>query len=57
MSKNAWNLSRLVGLCSCGCSSLLIAAVELLLGMQPSDVGVDVGSLILVDPAWWDPFG
>jgi hypothetical protein len=53
MSKNAWNLSRLVGLCSCGCSSLLIAAVELLLGMQPSDVG----SLILVDPAWWDPFG
>jgi hypothetical protein len=24
--------------------------------MQPSDAGVDVGLLILVDPAGWDPF-
>ena len=32
-------------------------AFKSLLGMQPSDAGVDVGLLILVDPPRWDPFG
>jgi hypothetical protein len=31
--------------------------VELALGVDASDAGVDVGLLILVDPAGWDPFG
>jgi hypothetical protein len=44
-------------LCGCGCSSSLVAAVESVLGVQPLDAGVDVGLLILVDPAGWDPFG
>jgi hypothetical protein len=43
-------------LCGCWCSSSSIA-FESLLGMQPSDAGVDVGLLILVDPPRWDPFG
>jgi hypothetical protein len=54
--KNAWNLGRLVGLCRCGCSSSSIV-VESSLSTQPPDARVDVGSLILVDPAGWDPFG
>jgi hypothetical protein len=43
------------------CSGLqplsLVVAVELALGVDALDAGVDVGLLILVDPAGWDPFG
>jgi hypothetical protein len=35
----------------------LVAAVELALGVEALDASVDVGLLILVDPAWWYPFG
>jgi hypothetical protein len=42
------------------CSSASVA-VEALLGMQPSNAGVDVGLLILVDPSrrnpFWQPVG
>jgi hypothetical protein len=31
-------------------------AVELALGVEAFDAGVDVGVLIVVDPAGWDPF-
>ena len=31
--------------------------MELALGVDASDAGVDVGLLILVDPPGWDPFG
>ena len=31
--------------------------VELALGVEALDSGVDVGLLLLVDPPWWDPFG
>ena len=34
-----------------------VAAVELALGVEASDAGVDVGSLIVVDPPGRDPFG
>jgi hypothetical protein len=37
--------------CGGGCSSLSVAAVESLLGVDAPDAGLDVGSLILVDPA------
>ena len=40
--------------CRCGCSSSI--AVKSPLGVDASDAGVDVGLLILVDPAGWDPF-
>ena len=33
------------------------SAVELALGVDSLDAGIDVGLLILVDPAGWDPFG
>jgi hypothetical protein len=33
------------------------SAVELALGVDALDASVDVGLLILVDPAWWNPFG
>ena len=33
------------------------SAVELALGVDALDAGVDVGLLILVDPSGWDPFG
>ena len=70
LSKNAWKskpgLSASKGalfgqlqrmpLCGCGCSLPSVAAVEPPLGVDPSDAGVDVGLLILVDPAGWDPF-
>ena len=35
----------------------MVAAVELALGFDALDAGVDVGLLILVDPPWWYPFG
>ena len=34
-----------------------VAAVELALGVEASDAGVDVGSLIVVDPPGRGPFG
>ena len=34
-----------------------VAPVELALGIEASDAGVDVGLLILVDPSGRDPFG
>jgi hypothetical protein len=34
-----------------------VVVVELALGVDAFDPGVDVGLLILVDPPWWDPFG
>ena len=34
-----------------------VQAVELALGVEASDAGVDVGLLMLVDPSGWDPFG
>jgi hypothetical protein len=34
-----------------------VPAVELALGVEALDAGVDVGLLVLVDPAGWDPFG
>ena len=34
-----------------------VAAVELALGVQPSDAGIDLRPLILVDPPGRDPFG
>ena len=34
-----------------------VAAVELALGVEALDAGVEVGLLILVDPFWWCPFG
>jgi hypothetical protein len=34
-----------------------LSAVELALVVDASDAGVDVGLLMLVDPAGWDPFG
>jgi hypothetical protein len=41
----------------CGVLPLPSAApVQLALGVYSSDAGVDVGLLILVDPAWWYPF-
>jgi hypothetical protein len=43
-------------LCGCGCSLPSVAAVESPLGVDASDAGVDVGLLILVDPAGRDPF-
>jgi len=33
------------------------SAVELALGLDALDAGIDVGLLILVDPAGWDPCG
>jgi hypothetical protein len=33
------------------------SVVELALGVDALDAGVDVGLLILVDPSGWDPFG
>ena len=38
-------------------TSSLAVVVELALGMYSLDAGVDVGLLMLVDPAGWDPFG
>ena len=41
----------------CGVLPLPSASpVELTLGVDALDAGVDVGSLILVDPSGWDPF-
>ncbi len=40
-----------------GRSSPSVVVVELALGVEALDAGVDVGLLILVDPAGWDPFG
>ena len=34
-----------------------VPAVELALGVEASDAGVDVGPLIVVDPPGRDPFG
>jgi hypothetical protein len=34
-----------------------VVVVELALGVEALDAIVDVGLLILVDPAGWDPFG
>ena len=34
-----------------------VVVVELALGVYSFDAGVDVGLLMLVDPAGWDPFG
>jgi hypothetical protein len=42
--------------CRCGCSSS-VAPVQLALGFEAPDAGVDVGLLILVDPSGWYPFG
>jgi hypothetical protein len=42
--------------CRCGYPSS-VAPVQLVLGIEASDAGVDVGSLILIDPPWWYPFG
>ena len=42
------------------CSGLLPSSAstsQLPLGVEALDAGVDVGLLILVDPAGWDPFG
>ena len=42
----------------CGVLPLPSASVvELALGIEASDAGVDVGLLILVDPSGRDPFG
>ena len=38
-------------------TSSLAVVVELALGMYSLDAGIDVGLLMLVDPAGWDPFG
>jgi hypothetical protein len=32
------------------------ASLSLLLGVQAPDSGVELGSLLLVDPSGWDPF-
>jgi hypothetical protein len=42
---------------SCGGCSSSAAASQLALGVESLDAGVDVGLLVLVDPAGWDPFG
>ena len=34
-----------------------VPVVELALVVEASDAGVDVGVLIVVDPAGWNPFG
>ena len=40
----------------CGVLPSSVPAVELALGVDALDSGIDVGVLILVDPAGWDPF-
>ena len=40
-----------------GRSSSSVVVVELALVVDALDAGIDVGLLILVDPAWWYPFG
>jgi len=39
--------------CGGGCSA---APEPASLGMEPPDSGVDLGSLVAVDPPRWDPF-
>ena len=38
-------------------TSSLAVVVELALGVEALDAGVDVGLLMLVDASGWDPFG
>jgi hypothetical protein len=38
-------------------SAVSVVVVELALGVDAFDAGIDVGLLILVDPSGWDPFG
>jgi hypothetical protein len=38
-------------------SAVSVVVVELALGVDAFDAGIDVGLLMLVDPSWWDPFG
>ena len=38
-------------------SAVSVVVVELALVVDAFDAGIDVGLLVLVDPAGWDPFG
>jgi hypothetical protein len=38
-------------------SVVSVVVVELALGVEALDAGVDVGLLMLVDASGWDPFG
>jgi hypothetical protein len=44
------------GSCRVGRSSPLLVPEFLALGVQPPDAGVDLGSLVFVDPPGWYPF-
>jgi hypothetical protein len=44
------------GSCRVGWSSLSLLLGLLALGVQPPDAGVDLGSLVFVDPPGWYPF-